>query len=58
MKQFNEEQFEQIRLGFEHRLDTSIYAKPQFTWEQMKEIRLGLMKRIDVSIYAKPDFSC
>ena len=30
--QFNENQIEQIRLGFKEDVDATIYAKPEFDW--------------------------
>ena len=50
---FDEYQMEEIRLGLEHGVDVSIYAKSEFNYEQMEQIRLGLEHGVDASIYAK-----
>ncbi len=42
--QFDKNQIEQIRLGFESDVDATVYAKPEFDWEQMRKIRLKLLK--------------
>lgn len=55
---FNWKQMREIRLGLEHNLDVTLYAKPEYNWYQMREIRLGLMKNLDVTIYAKTEYSC
>jgi len=40
--EFNEQQWEQIRIGWDNDLDVSAYADPALSAEQMQEIRLGL----------------
>lgn len=50
---FDKEQMHQIGLGLVHKVDVSIYAKPEFDCEQMNQIRLGLEEGLDVSLYAK-----
>lgn len=53
---FDEYQFTQIIRGMYHRVDVSIYAKPEFDWKQMKQIMRGLEKGLDPSIYAKREY--
>lgn len=58
---FNKLQREQIRLGKENNVDTSIYEDSRFNDKQMEQIRLGLQYKdmtygIDVSKYANPEF--
>lgn len=48
---------DELRIGREKGLDTSVYNYLHFNSEQMLEIRKGLEKELDVSIYANPDFS-
>lgn len=40
--EFNEQQWEQIKMGWDNDLDVSAYANPVLSAEQMQEIRLGL----------------
>ncbi len=40
--EFNEQQWEQIKMGWVNDLDVSAYANPALSAEQMQEIRLGL----------------
>lgn len=40
--EFSEQQWEQIKLGWDNDLDVSAYANPAFSAEKMKEIRLEL----------------
>ena len=54
---FNEDQIDQLQLGFEKNLDVSIYAKPEFSKSQMYLIRKGLEDGSDVSSYANPKLS-
>jgi len=61
-EQFDADQMEQIRLGFENELTKEqvlVYAKPEFNADQMEQIRLGFENELtmeQVLIYAKPKF--
>jgi V8-like Glu-specific endopeptidase len=54
VSKLDEWQLEEIALGKEAGLDTSIYAREDLNWMQMREIRKGLEKNLDVSVYADP----
>ena len=54
---FTRKQQEQIDIGKERGIDTSIYAKPRFSHKQMEQIRMGLEDNLDVSKYASPKYS-
>ena len=61
-RDFNKRQMEQINLGKEHGIDTSIYEKydsynPAFSAEQMEQLRLGMEKGLDVSVFANNNYS-
>ena len=62
LREFNKRQIEQINLGKEHGIDTSIYEKyidysPAFSAEQMEQLRLGMEKGLDVSVFANNNYS-
>lgn len=44
LKNLNEKQKEQIRIGLENGLEVSWYVNLEFSADQMEEIRLGLEK--------------
>ncbi len=50
-------QNQEIQLGTEQGLDTSVYSNPEFNWLQMEQIRTGLKDNLDVSVYANPAYS-
>ena len=56
LKQYDEDQMEEIRIGMEEGLDVSIYADPEYMPLQMEAIRIGLEKGLDVSKYANRKF--
>ncbi len=55
--EYQKAQNQEIKIGKEEGLDTSIYANPEFNWLQMEQIRMGLKDKVDASIYANPDYS-
>ena len=54
---FSEEQLNEIHLGYQSKIDYTIYAKPEFSAKQMEEIRRGLEDGIDVTSFANPELS-
>lgn len=55
--EYMKEQYQEILLGKEEGLDTSLYSNPEFNWLQMEQIRMGIKDKVDVSIYAEPSYS-
>ena len=55
--EYQKAQNQEIELGTEQGLDTSVYSNPEFNWLQMEQIRTGLKDNLDVSVYAKPSYS-
>lgn len=55
--EYQKAQNQEIELGAEQGLDTSVYSNPEFNWLQMEQIRTGLKDNLDVSVYAKPAYS-
>ena len=62
-KEFDNNQMEQIRIGFQNNLSTEqikLYADPKFTSEQMEQIRYGLQDNLPtekIKLYADPKFN-
>lgn len=56
-EKYSRHQLEQIKLGRDAGLDTSIYENPAFDIMQMRQIRLGMEEHIDVSLYAKTEYA-
>ena len=46
---FSDEQLDEIYLGYQSKIDYTIYAKPEFHASQMVQIRKGLEKNLNVS---------
>lgn len=55
--EYQKAQNQEIRLGKEEGLDTSIYSNPEFNWLQMEQIRMGLKDKINASVYANPAYN-
>lgn len=53
---FAKNQLEEIKLGKEEGLDTSVYAKPEYTSIHMHEIRKGLEEKLPVERYLNPEY--
>lgn len=62
-KEFDNNQMEQIRIGFQNNLSTEqikLYADPKFTSEQMEQIRYGLQDNLPtekIKLYADQKFN-
>lgn len=54
---FADEELDEIYLGYQSKIDYTIYARPEFNYDQMWQIREGLQQKLDVSIYATPKFN-
>ena len=54
---FSEEQLDEIHLGYQSKIDYTIYAKPEFSAKQMEEIRRGLEDGVDVTSIVNPELS-
>lgn len=48
---FDDDQMEELRLGLEHGVQVSAYAKKEYFAVQMRQIRFGLEEGLDVSLY-------
>lgn len=55
--EYQKAQNQEIKLGIEEGVDTSIYSNPEFNWLQMEQIRMGLKDKLDAAIYANPEYS-
>lgn len=54
VKQYNKDQFREIRRGLRQHLDVKYYQNVQFDAKQMRQLRLSLKAQIDVSSWASP----
>lgn len=54
--QYSEDQINEIEIGLEKGLDTTLYEDPAFLAMHMHEIRIGLEKGLKVEYYADPGF--
>ena len=54
LKNLNEKQKEQIRLGLEKGLEVSWYINLEFNADQMEQLFLGLRNGINVNFYLNP----
>lgn len=48
---FGDDQLDEIRQGFEHGINASVYADKEYFAVQMRQIRFGLEERLDISLY-------
>lgn len=48
---FDDDQMEELRLGLEHGVPVSAYAKKEYFAVQMRQIRFGLEEGLDISLY-------
>lgn len=48
---FDDDQMEELRLGLEHGVQVSAYAKKEYFAVQMRQIRFGLEEGLDISLY-------
>jgi uncharacterized protein (DUF342 family) len=53
---YSQDQIEEILLGRQGGVDTSLYSDPSFFALEMRQIRLGLLEQLPVKIYASPQF--
>lgn len=53
---FEKDQINEINLGVEAGIDTSVYADKKYLAIQMRQIRLGLMEKLPVEMFADPGY--
>lgn len=54
--EYEKDQLNEIQLGIEAGIDTSIYEDKRYLAIQMRQIRLGLAEKLPVEKYASPDY--
>lgn len=54
---YNVLRLKELKKGYEHNINISLYANPNFEYEQMSYIRQGLENNVDISKYASTNYS-
>lgn len=54
---YNVLRLKELKKGYEHNINISLYANPNFAYEQMSYIRQGLENNVDISKYASTNYS-
>ena len=54
---YNFLQLRELKKGYEHAINISLYANPNFGYEQMSYIRQGLENNVDITKYASTHYS-
>lgn len=54
---YNVLRLKELKKGYEHNINISLYANPNFGYEQMSYIRQGLENNVDISKYASTNYS-